>query len=214
MPFKFFGGRNKTLLSSQIEKQRKNYVMVNAVSSQPLAPCEKFVAVYEKLTHNFTLCLADPSEKIKTAGISVLEFNEGYDLREDNTHNLREKVVLLTKQAYFLTIRLIQVLSVLEQTIESKQTVNDIKMDARVISDVMLNVYKHLSMNDEIPKLNDDDFELNENDALNIAIQIINQIVNVLITLNDSINIEYINKQLNSIILKFTSFRNVLNSIK
>lgn len=214
MPFRFFGNRNKTTLSPQIEKQRKNYVVANAITHQPLVPCEKFVAVYEKLSHNFVLCLADPDEQIKTVGVSALEFNEGYDMKSENTDNLRENVVFLTKQAYFLTIRLIQVLSVLEQVVDDKQIVNNIKMDVRVISDVLLNVYKHLAMTDEIPRLNDGEFEANENNALQIAIDIVNQIIETLTKLNDSINIGYVNKQLNSIILKMISFRDALNSLK
>ncbi len=210
MPFSFFKNRNKTLQSSSLSKEREDYVKKFAVTrSEELPPCEKFMACFEKLSRNYVLALSDPNETVKSAGVSVLEFSEGYEMRNENTDELRKSVVDLSKEAYFLTIALIGALSAWESN-SSESDINDIKMEVRVISDIMLNIYKHLSMLDVAPQFEGE--EIGNGKAT--ALEILDALIESITKLNDMIDIGYINKQLESILLKLYAFKMRLEKIK
>lgn len=189
-----------------ISEKRKEYVKECTVEKVNLIPCDKYVACYQRLNKNLSLSLSDPEEKIKTANISVLEFNEGYELQSENTDKMREKVVLLSKKAYFLTNSLIVSLSNFEQVSKNKEDVNEIKMEVRVLSEVMLNIYQHLSSSDDVPESN--------NSFNGDIMALINQLINTLIELLDRLNIDYMNKQINVSLLKLMNYRYVLGLLR
>lgn len=207
MPFNFFKQKPKRQLSDERIEYVKKYAYTK---KQDIIPCDKFIACYEKLTRGYVLCLTEP-EQNSVVGVTVLEFNENYDFKLEYTTELREKLVLLSKNCYFLTINLIQALSVLEQSVENKNEINKVKLDVRVVSDVVLNIYKHLSMLDEIPQFEDDDYNYpkNANDLVDHIKNIFDELINDLIKLNDMIKIDYLNKQLTSLILKLQQYKSV-----
>lgn len=211
MPLNFFRRKQQ----STIVEDRKNYVKkYSCVNKFPpdekpkLAHCDKFVGVFEKLTHNYVLCLSDPDTQVKSAGVSTLQFLEGYEIKPEITDNLRENIVDVTKSAYFLTITLVHILSVLEQFSTDKKAVNDIKMEVRVVSDIVLNIYKHLSMLNEIPQFDESALEYPNSyyDALSSSVEVVKNLIDTLIKLNELVEIDYINKQLENIILKLQNF--------
>jgi len=210
MPFNFFRNKNKTLQSDGLSKEREDYVKKFAVTrSEELLPCEKFVACFEKLSRTYVLALSDPSDTVKSVGVSALEFSEGYEMRDENTDELRKNVVDLSKQAYFLTITLIGALSAWE-SFSGSSDLNDIKMEVRVISDILLNVYKHLSMLDTAPQFEGGEIA----DGKTAALEITDALIETITKLNDAIDIGYINKQLESILLKLYGFKMKLEKIK
>lgn len=209
MPLNFFKRKQQTTIVEDRKNYVKEYAYNSDVNNKPkLMPCEKFVGAFEKLSHNYVLCLSDPDSQVKTSCVSVLQFCEGYDVKPEVTDNLRETAVDLTKSAYFLTISLVHFLSVLEQFATDKKNINEIKMDVRVVSDVVLNVYKHLSMLNEIPQFDDGGLEYPNSyiGAVQAVTDVLAKLIDTLIRLNEIIEIDYINKQLENIILKLQSY--------
>lgn len=175
-----------------VVENRKQYVKEYAVKREKVLPCEKFVACKNKINNNYVLSLSDPEETIKCAGVSVLEFNETYELKSENTIELRENLVFLSKSAYILTNSIIVCLS--EYCTNNKnKTFSDLKIEVRVMSATMLEIYKHISNSNAEPEMGNIDMTLKD---------LIDELIRVLLELIEKIDIGYIEKQLNVSVLK------------
>lgn len=198
MPFTFFKK------PTNVVENRKQYVKEYAVKREKVEPCEKFVACKNKLNNGYALSLSDPEETIKCAGVSVLEFNETYELKSENTLDLRENLVFLTKSAYILTNSLIVNLSEVALGKSNNRVLNDLKIDVRIMSSTMLEIYKYLSNSNAEPEMEQVEMSLKD---------VIDELIRVLLELIEKIDIGHIEKQLNVSVLKLFRVRYLMEEI-
>ena len=138
-------------LKNALKKTREQYVKEFKVSGEiKIEPCEKFVACLDKLSKNYVLALRDGAniETLQIANQNDIEFFEGYELTPQLTNDLRKKLCFKITDAYGMLLHLISMFNEFEKGVhgDTKNAVNDIKLDFSALKSIIKNIYQHLTM--------------------------------------------------------------------
>lgn len=213
MRFNLFGNKPNIL-----KTERENYVKEFKVEKEiTITPCTKFVACLEKLSRNYVLALKEQShtETLQVANQNDIEFYEGYEFAPNYTDSVRTKLSNSAYQVYNIFSCVIEALNRFERlSSNSKSAINNIKLDLSAISNIVLNIYQHLTMTFDVPNNeNCGDIPNSFEELLKYIKQLILSAINELIELSHGLIIEYISKQLDVIINKLLVYFDTIESL-
>jgi len=208
----FYPNKNK------IKVARENYVKEFRVNKElTITPCNKFVAVLEKLSKNYSLALRDSAhiETLQVANQNDIEFYEGYEFAPNYTDSVRQKIARSTYSIYNIVGCIILGLDSLEKlsTNDKRVIVNDIKLSLSVINNIISNVYQHITMtNENIVFEGCDGIPNGIKEIIEYIKNLIIKAINELTALIENTTIEYIVRQVEIIIEKLrTYFEEIAN---
>jgi len=195
-----------------LKTERENYVKQFKVNSDVIIePCDKFVACLNKLTKNYVLALKDNgTETLQIARHNDIEFFEGYELTPNYTDSVRKNMCKQVKNLYFTILELIESLNILENQLhDKKDIVNDIKLNTSVICSIVLNIYQHLTMTNDIPhRDNNHSLPSDLKELLQYIKLLIIDAIDYLNNLASSTIIDYISNTLDNIINNLLNYYN------
>jgi len=213
MKFNLFGNKN------YLKTERENYVKEFRVNSEiKITPCSKFVACMEKLSRNYVLALKDhnTTETLQVANKSDVEFYEGYEFSPEYTDSVRRNLSRSAYALYMLFVKIIEGINYLENKvdIDKKQLLNDIKIDISALNNIILNIYQHLTMTNDVPVIeNNQDIPSSIDGLLKYIKELILKAIEELINLSQGLIIDYISKQLDIIINKLITYLEKLDNL-
>lgn len=204
-------GINFFLKNNRLKSEREQYVKEFKVDDIKIEPCGKFVACLEKLSKNYVLALRDNTsiETLQVANQNDIEFYEGYEIATAFTDDLRKKLCISMRRIYWHINDIVEMINKLERIVdnENKDLLNDIKLDFNVTNGVILNIFQHLTMTNEIPVFNTN----GQYDLKNIIERLKELMLETLkeiIDVNSKIAIDYISRQIELAIEKIILYYN------
>lgn len=213
MRFNLFG--NKSILKDV----RENYVKEFKINGEiKITPCSKFVACMEKLSKNYVLALKDitHSETLQVANKSDIEFYEGYEFATEYTDSLRSNLCKTTSTLYGVINEIVNTMNLLINKIpdDKKNVFNDIKLDILTLNNIVLNIFKHLTMTNDMPVIEYKNQPYSSiEDLLRYLKNLILKAIEELLNIEQGLIIEYITKQVNLIINKFLMYLEEINKL-
>lgn len=194
--------------NTNIKIVRENYVKEFKVTKElRVEPCEKFVAIFEKLSKNYALALRDNAsiETLQIANQNDIEFYEGYELAPHYTESVRLRLARSAYSIYNILGCIVAGMDRLEKNIDNgkKSIINDIKLNINVINNIISNIYQHITMtNDNINFDGCGDIPSGVRELIEYIKMLIGKAINELIGLIENTTIEYILRQAEIIIQK------------
>lgn len=213
MRFSLFGFNNN------IQKERQQYVKQYKVEKEIIiSPCSKFVACIEKLSRNYVLALREHggAETLQVANRSDVEFFEGYEFADEYTDSVRRHLSKSSYKIYQLFARIIESINRADRLLnnDNKSVLNDIKLNLSSFNNIILNIYQHLTMNNDVPQVeNNDDIPNGIEKLLQYIKELILQAVEELTFIGQGIIIDYITKQIDSLINKLLLYYEKISMI-
>lgn len=204
---------------NNIKVVRENYIKEFKVNKESIiTPCNKFVAVLEKLSKNYSLALRDSAhiETLQVANQNDIEFYEGYEFAPNYTDGVRQKIARSTYSIYNILGCIIMGLDSLEKLSSNDRRVvlNDIKLNISVINNIVSNIYQHITMTNENILFEDCGEIPNEIKGIIEYIKtLIMKAINELIGLIENTTIEYIVRQVEIIIEKLRTYLDEINNM-
>jgi hypothetical protein len=192
-------------LKNVLKQTRERYVKEFKVSGEiKIEPCGKFVACLEKLSKNYVLALKDSAsiEALQVANQNDIEFYEGYEIIPQYTDDLRRQLCDKVMKIIVSLANIIGLISEVETggNINENGILNDMKLDFNVIKSIIENIYKHLTMTNNIVLE-----RIEEAKSRDIFIRLKDELIgliNQLIDVKSKLIIDYIVRQIDMIIDK------------
>ena len=158
----------------------------------------------DKLSNNYVLALKDSAsiEALQVANQNDIEFYEGYEISPQYTDDLRRQLCDKVMKIIVSLANIIGLISKVETggNINENSILNDMKLDFNVIKSIIENIYKHLTMTnniviERIEEAKSRDIFIRLKDEL---IGLINQLIDV----KSKLIIDYMVRQIDMIIDK------------
>lgn len=198
-----FGFFNK---SNNLKIQREEFAKTNAVNDlTEIVPCKKFVAVQEKLSKNYCLALSDTTtiEAQQVADPNNVEFYEGYEMATQYTDSVRKNAVDIALKIYENFEQIISCLGNYSEgyNFDNIIALSDIKIEMDVNKDIILNIFQHLTMTSNVPRVKDNEpkAKIRSKDLKRLILSTVGLIIN----LKSKLIIDYIVRQLDIMLDKF-----------
>lgn len=201
-----------------IRNIRKQYVEEFRVDNEiKLEPCEKFVACLSKLSKNYVLALRNTAniETLQVANKDDLEFFEGYEFANNFTIEARKRIATNIKNVYKIVHRIIVAINKLSQisNIKNRDFFRDVKVDFGEINNILQNIYSFVTMTDE--KLNSEEVQIpaDARELIEFIRQLMIQLINNIIMLYTMTIIEFLEKELESVLMRVLSYLYLFDEI-
>lgn len=201
-------GINFFTKSKNIATARIQYIQESKYEDIRIEPCEKFVACLKKLSKNYVIALRGADVTVEqVANQSDIEFYEGYDIAEKYTDSVRRNICIRLVKIYDKIMKIVDIINrITNFTTNNRELLNEIKMEAKVSNNIILNIYQHISMNKNIPH---SIFVEEKNDYRELVEKLRNFSLEIVWELSDIeslILIEYIKCELQYLINKFMNY--------